>query len=102
MRTFVTAVFKAKAGSEAEVERIFSGMVRPTHERDQGCITYALHRSQDDPRTFVFMEEWESRELLDAHLVKDHIMEGLAALEGHLDARDIMILERIEGGDVEG
>lgn len=102
MRTYVTAVFRANEGHEDEVERIFRSFVTPTHEKDRGCVSYALNRGQDDPRTFVFMEEWGSREDLEAHLETDHIQEGLAALAGKLESQNIILLERLEGGDVNG
>ena len=98
MRTFVTAVFTAKEGHEADVKRIFEAVVEPTMQ-DKGCVSYALNRAQDDPRTFVFMEEWESREDLEAHLATEHISQGLEEASPHLEDQNIMILERVAGGD---
>ncbi|QFU07930.1 Antibiotic biosynthesis monooxygenase [Rhodobacteraceae bacterium THAF1] len=98
MRTFVTAVFTAKKGHEAELEELFKSVIAPTM-KDKGCVSYALNRAQDDPRRFVFMEEWESREDLEAHLAADHITNGLAKAGALIEHQDITILERIGGGD---
>ena len=98
MRTFVTAVFRAKEGKEGDLERVFRSLIAPTMA-DKGCVSYALNRDQEDPRRFVFMEEWESREDLEAHLGTDHIAKGLNDAGPMIESQDIIILERIDGGD---
>lgn len=43
--------------------------------RDEGCIGYRMYAATDDPNAFVFVEEWESREILDAHFATPHVAE---------------------------
>lgn len=64
--------FKIKPGKEEEALEAFKALVEPTHGED-GCILYALHRGVDDPGRLTFIERWESREALDAHLESDHV-----------------------------
>lgn len=40
---------------------------------EQGCIFYDLAQNNDDPTDFTFVEEWETDEMLDAHLESEHI-----------------------------
>ncbi|GLO62442.1 antibiotic biosynthesis monooxygenase [Vibrio sp. MACH09] len=49
---------------------------------EKGCITYDLHQNNENPAHFVFYENWESRELLQAHLESAHIAKYVAATEG--------------------
>jgi len=40
---------------------------------EPGCRRYDLHASVTDPSRVVFVEEWESREHLEAHFGTPHI-----------------------------
>ena len=69
----VVAKLKAKSGSE---EKLF-GMLRdlvPTTRAEKGCITYDLHRSVEDPGTFIFTESWETRPLWEDHMKAPHLV----------------------------
>jgi quinol monooxygenase YgiN len=65
----VTAKVKAKPGNEAAVRKELLSLVGPSR-KDPGCVNYDLHQSQSDPTSFLFHENWESREHLDRHLAK--------------------------------
>ncbi len=64
-----------------EVKAIVTGVVDPTR-KEAGCIRYEVLQNQDDPTDFTVVEEWESRELLDAHLNSPHLTEAGAKLNG--------------------
>jgi len=68
----VVAMFKAKAGKEDALGEALTSLVSPSR-KDDGCISYDLHRSSDDRSVFVFYEQWESKELLDQHLAQPHL-----------------------------
>jgi quinol monooxygenase YgiN len=61
------ATLDAKPEKRAELLEILHGFVRPTRKED-GCVAYHLHVSDDDPNRFVFYEVWETRKHLDDHL----------------------------------
>jgi len=48
-------------------------LVGPTRQ-EAGCIDYHLHRSNEDPRRFMFYENWHSKKDLDDHLAKPHLV----------------------------
>jgi quinol monooxygenase YgiN len=65
MLTF-TAKLTVKAGQEAEFERIMRAAVPKVHE-EPGNHAYVFHRAQDNPRVFMFYEEYSDQAALDAH-----------------------------------
>ena len=95
----VVGSFTALPGKEEEGLEAFEGLVGPTHGED-GCILYSLHRGADDPARLAFVERWESREALDAHLASDHIQAVLArADELFGDSGDIVIYDAVPVGE---
>ncbi|ACJ27901.1 Antibiotic biosynthesis monooxygenase [Shewanella piezotolerans WP3] len=52
---------------------------------EAGCISYDLHQDNENPAHFVFYENWQSREHLQAHLANSHIANYVAATEGQVE-----------------
>jgi len=69
----VVATLKAKPGCERELLAMLEGLLDPTRA-EQGCINYDLHRSDDEPNTFLFHETWESRSHWEAHMNTPHLV----------------------------
>lgn len=49
---------------------------------EEGCINYDLHQDNENPGHFMFFENWESRELWQAHMGNKHLVEYMSATEG--------------------
>ena len=49
---------------------------------EEGCVQYDLHQDNDNPARFMFYENWESRELWQAHMAAPHLAAYGAATEG--------------------
>jgi quinol monooxygenase YgiN len=94
----VVAMITAKAGKEAETATLLQGLVRSTHP-EPGCVRYALHRRQDDPSVFIFVERWRSAQDLQAHLGSAHIAAAMARKEELLLSLDIAVLDLLAAGD---
>ena len=95
----VVGSFKAEPGKEAEALEAFKALVEPTHG-EAGCILYALHQGTDDPSRMSFVERWESRELLDAHLQSPHVAALLERAEELFgDSGDIVVYEALPVGE---
>jgi quinol monooxygenase YgiN len=97
----VTGSFKIKPGKEQDALEAFKALVEPTHA-EAGCVLYALHQGTDDPARLTFIERWESRELLDAHLASDHVsalLERSDELWG--DDGEITVYEAVPAGEPE-
>jgi quinol monooxygenase YgiN len=93
----VVGAFTARDGKESEAEEAFKALVDPTHAED-GCVLYALHRGHDDPRKLAFVERWESKEKLDAHLESDHVKDVLTKADDLFASADITVYDAIPGG----
>lgn len=67
----ITAKVKLKSGrSEEFLEAI--RVMKPQVMQDPGVIRYSLHRSTEDPDTFMFYEQYENEEAFAYHLSTDH------------------------------
>lgn len=74
----VMATLIAKADKVEETQTALASLVAPTND-EEGCISYELFRSDDDPTEFVTVEEWTDQAAIDSHMGSDHIAAALAA-----------------------
>ena len=68
------------------------------HETRQeaGCIRYDLHRGTEDPDVFVFVEEWASKPLWEAHMKGDAIRAFNERIgEGKIANGEVMQLRQV-------
>jgi quinol monooxygenase YgiN len=95
----VVARIKAKPGMEERVKEELLALVAPTRT-EPGCLNYNLHQALDDTSSFVFYENWLSKQDLDEHLQKPHLRAFLMK-EDHLLAQpmDITLWEMISQED---
>ncbi|KMO40731.1 antibiotic biosynthesis monooxygenase [Methylobacterium variabile] len=93
----VVAIFVAKPGAEARLEALFRSVI-PATLAEAGCISYQLNRDLDDPRRFVWTEEWASRQALEQHLAAPHIAALFAQLPEHVESSQVIALGRVAGG----
>ena len=49
---------------------------------EEGCLQYDLHQDNEEPAHFLFYENWESRELWQAHMNAPHLQAYKTATEG--------------------
>ena len=68
----VVAEIVARPGKEDEVRKHLVGFVELTR-KEKGCVQYDLHVVNDDHGRFLFYENWDSAEDLDAHAGSEHI-----------------------------
>lgn len=65
---------------KAELHRV----IEPTRA-EQGCLNYDLHQDNEDTAHFFFFENWESRDLWQAHMESQHLKDFKAATEGAIE-----------------
>jgi quinol monooxygenase YgiN len=63
----------AQPGKEGLLRQALLALVEPTR-KEEGCVQYDLHETNDKPGHFVFYENWTSKELLDRHLASPHLL----------------------------
>ena len=90
----IIANIQAKAGQielvKAELEKLI-----PISRAEPGCIHYDLHQDNEDPAHFLFSENWESRELWQAHMAQPHLAHYLAATEGAVEAFTVTEMTKV-------
>lgn len=84
------AFIRAQAGRSGELGQRLRRLVGPSR-REPGCISYDLHRADDDADLWMIYENWRSAAHLQAHFATTHmrafIAEAPFLVEGPLDLR---------------
>ncbi len=81
----IVAHITAKPDSVAMVKAELENLVGITRT-EEGCLQYDLHQDNEDPAHFLFYENWESRDLWQAHMNSAHIKAYKAATEEAVEA----------------
>lgn len=66
------------------VKAALHGIIEPTRA-EQGCLNYDLHQDNENPAHFFFYENWESRDLWQAHMDSEHLKDFKVATEGAIE-----------------
>jgi autoinducer 2-degrading protein len=85
-----------KPGSEEKCKEYMRTMQQ--HSRQEpGCLMYVGHQSKQDPRRFMFYEQYKDQAALEAHrnapYFKQYVTNGLAPL---LEQRNPELYEAVE------
>ena len=67
----VVAKHVVKEDLKGELVSILQELVQKTR-LESGCISYSLYESLNDTNVVTMLEEWESKEALDAHMKTEH------------------------------
>lgn len=79
----VVAVIQAQPGHEDVVRGALQKLAVETRE-EEGCISYELRVTHDQPNVFVTVEKWRGPEDLAAHMQTPHIAAALESAGPHL------------------
>jgi len=77
----IVANIKANADNIDLVKTELLKLIETTRE-EAGCINYDLHQDHENPAHFMFYENWQSRELWQAHMGNQHLADYMIATEG--------------------
>ncbi len=77
----IVANIKANADNVELVKAELLKLVGVT-QAETGCINYDLHQDNENPAHFMFYENWQSRELWQAHMANQHLQDYMKATEG--------------------
>lgn len=94
MTLTVVATLKARPGREDDLFKALHALLAPTHA-EAGCNLYEMHRSHDDPGRFVFVEDWESRPLWEAHMASPHLTAFSAMQDDLVETWDLFVGEKV-------
>ena len=84
----------ARPGQEPLLQAELGALIRPTR-KEEGCLTYELHRSTDVSGDFLFYEVWASREAHTAHTRTPHFLRWNARKDTLLASREATFWKQI-------
>ncbi len=85
----VIATLISKPQTVSQTSEALAALVEPT-QAEEGCISYNLYQSNDDPTEFITVEEFVDDAAIDAHMASAHIAAALA-VAGEILAADPQI-----------
>ena len=71
---------KVRPGNRDELLRVIRRMLEPTRV-EQGCLGFRVYQDIEDRNVYTFIEEWESSEDLEAHILTESYRELLAVMD---------------------
>ncbi len=87
-------ILRAREGQETLLEAELRALVGPSR-REDGCLTYNLHRSIEPPGALLLHEVWESREAHTEHTHTPHFLRWNARKDALLASRDASFWKQI-------
>jgi quinol monooxygenase YgiN len=85
---------RPREGQETLLEAELRALVGPTRKED-GCLTYDVHRSAEGPSAFLLHEVWTSREAHTRHTSTPHFLRWNARKDALLASRDATFWKQV-------
>lgn len=83
----LTVILRAREGRETLLEVELRALVGPSR-REEGCLTYDVHRSLEAPGALLLHEVWTCREAHTEHMNTPHFLRWNARKDALLASRD--------------
>ena len=80
-------ILRAREGQETLLEAELRALVGPSR-KEEGCLTFDLHRSVDAPGAFLLREVWANRDAHDEHMHTPHFLRWNARKDALISSRD--------------
>ncbi|MCU1318014.1 MAG: antibiotic biosynthesis monooxygenase [Candidatus Acidoferrum typicum] len=80
-------ILRAREGQETLLEAELRALISPSR-REEGCLTYNLHRAIDAPGALLLHEVWASRDAHTEHTHTPHFLRWNARKDALLASRD--------------
>jgi quinol monooxygenase YgiN len=85
---------RPRDGQEMLLEAELRALVGPTRKED-GCLTYDLHRSAEGPAAYLLHEIWARREAHSKHTNTAHFLRWNARKDALLASRDVTYWKQV-------
>ncbi len=93
-RLTIIAHIEAKEGKLDLVKKEVLALVEPT-KKEEGCLRYELNQDLENPKLFIFVEEWESHKLWQKHMESTHLQSFIKVTDGALEKLEVYQLSQI-------
>jgi quinol monooxygenase YgiN len=87
-------VLRAREGQDLLLEAELHALIGPSR-KEEGCLTFDLHGSVDQPGSYLLHEVWASREAHSAHTHTPHFLRWDARKDALLTSRDGTLWKQI-------
>lgn len=87
---FVVSKSIVKVDKVTEYKQQVVRLIEETR-KESGCISYDLCEDIDKPNILTFIEKWESKQHLDAHMKTAHFMEIVPMLKDLRESSELSI-----------
>jgi len=77
----------------SEIVKALHNVVDGTR-KEEGNISYELHKDIADPNTYVFIEVWKSQAAIDSHNNSAHFLEFVKAVKGKVSLA-VNVIEKV-------
>lgn len=84
----IVAKILAKEGKSTFIKEELQKLIHTTRA-EKGCINYDLHQDNENENLFLFYENWENRELWQAHMQNDHLAEYMKVTDGAVESFEL-------------
>lgn len=91
---FVVSKSIVKADKIAEYKQQVVRLIEETR-KESGCISYDLCQDIDNSNILTFIEKWESKQHLDAHMKTAHFMEIVPMLKDLRESSELSIYKEV-------
>jgi len=85
---------RPRDGQEMLLEAELRALVGPTRKED-GCLTYDLHRSAEGPAAYLLHEIWATREAHAKHTNTSHFLRWNARKDALLASREVTYWKQV-------
>lgn len=90
----IIATIVAKAEFTDDVLKALHKVTDATR-KEEGNISYTLHKNTADELKFIILEEWKSQEAIDFHNQTVHFQTFKVDLDGKIESLDVDVVQEI-------
>lgn len=90
----IIATIIVKAEYEKEVLTAFHNVVDATR-KEEGNISYDLHKNITTPSEYTILEVWKSQEAIDLHNASIHFDQFKKAINGKIDSLKVDVIKQL-------
>jgi quinol monooxygenase YgiN len=87
---FVVSKSIVEEGKVAEYKQQTVKLIEETR-KEKGCIAYDLCEDMDNPNILTFIEKWEDKKSLDAHMKTAHFLEIVPKVKALRESAELNI-----------
>ncbi len=94
----IVAKLKAQEGKEDDIEKALLKMFPEVRAKEEGTMSYIMHKAKDNPRVFLFYEKYKDQEAFQHHSSTPYFKELFATIGPLLDGSpSVEMYEEVEG-----